>query len=86
MATARERLPRKLIDTCLGLAAEATKLPTQHVWLDYDKEADVLYISFRRPQRATKTVEAGDDVLLRKDGADIVGLTILDASTRQRAA
>ena len=82
MATARERLPRKLIDRCLALAAEATKLPSQHVWLDYDKEADVLYISFLRPQRATKTIEVGDDVLLRKDGSEIVGLTILDASTK----
>jgi len=83
MATVKEGPPGDLIEKCLALAAEATKLPTQHVWLDYDKEADVLYISFRRPQRATKTVEVGDDVLLRKDGADIVGLTILDASTKR---
>ena len=53
----------------------------QHVWLDYDKEADVLYMSFRKPQRATKTIEM-DDVLVRKDGRDIVGLTILNASHR----
>lgn len=24
-----------------------------HIWLDYDQEADVLYLSFRRPQQAT---------------------------------
>jgi len=52
------------------------------VWLDYDKEADVLYMSFRKPQRATKTIEMGDDILIRKDGRDIVGLTILNASSR----
>jgi uncharacterized protein YuzE len=83
MATVKEGPTLDLVGKCLALAAEATKLPTQHVWLDYDKGADVLYISFRRPQRATKTVELGDDVLLRKDGSQIVGLTILDASTRQ---
>ena len=58
------------------------KLPTNHVWIDYDKEADVLYISFRKPQRASKTIETDDDILIRKDGKDIFGLTILNASMR----
>ena len=26
--------------------------PSTHFWVDYDKEADVLYISFERPQKA----------------------------------
>ncbi len=52
------------------------------MWLDYDKEADVLYMSFRKPQRATETVELEDDILVRKGGKDIVGLTILNASRR----
>jgi uncharacterized protein YuzE len=54
----------------------------QHVWLDYDKEADVLYMSFRRPQKATETTERENGILIRKDGEDIVGLTILNASKR----
>ncbi len=82
-AATRERAARDLVAECLALAARVTRLPARHVWLDYDDEADVLYISFRRPQRATKTVELGDDVLLRKDGTEVVGLTILDASTRR---
>jgi uncharacterized protein YuzE len=60
------------------------KLPVEHVWVDYDKEADVLYLSFRKPQRAKKTVETDDDILIRKDGNKIVGITILNASTRGR--
>lgn len=58
------------------------KLPVDHIWIDFDKEADVLYLSFRKPQRASKTVETDDDILIRKDGNKIVGLTILNASTR----
>ena len=60
------------------------RIPTKKENLnwDYDEEADVLYISFRRPQRATKTIEGDDDILIRKDGRDIVGLTILNASGR----
>ncbi len=71
------------IGKCVSLAADMVKLPTHHAWLDYDEEADVLYISFRKPQRATKTVETDDDVLVRKSGSDIVGLTILHASSRR---
>jgi uncharacterized protein YuzE len=53
-------------------------------WKNYDKEADVLYMSFRKPQRATETVELDDDILLRKDAERIVGLTILNASIRAK--
>ncbi|NNJ84272.1 MAG: DUF2283 domain-containing protein [Gammaproteobacteria bacterium] len=58
------------------------RLPAKQTWIDYDKEADVLYMSFRKPQRATNTIEIDEDVLLRKDGEDIVGITIMNASTR----
>ena len=26
------------------------RMPSKRVWIDYDDEADVLYISFRKPQ------------------------------------
>lgn len=71
-----------LIKSCVVIASDIIKLPTEHMWVDYDKEADVLYISFRKPQRATKTVETDDDILIRKDDNKIVGITILNASTR----
>jgi uncharacterized protein YuzE len=51
--------------------------------LDYDAEADVLYISFKDPQKATETVEAdGGGILLRYRGKELVGITVLDASKR----
>lgn len=72
----------KIIQACLGLSSDIIKLPVEHIWVDYDKEADVLYLSFRKPQRAKKTIEIDDDILIRKDGNKIVGITILNASTR----
>jgi uncharacterized protein YuzE len=36
-------------------------------------------MSFRKPQRAEKTIELDDDILVRKDGKEIVGLTIPNA-------
>ena len=55
------------------------KYPSDHIWIDYDREADVLYISFERPQRATDSI-LRDDVLIRKRNGKIIGLTILNAS------
>ena len=83
MATVTQKATQAFIGKCVAMATDMLKLPTKHVWLDYDSEADVLYMSFRRPQRAKKTVEADDGILIRKDGSSIVGLTILNASTRQ---
>ncbi|MEK6581786.1 MAG: DUF2283 domain-containing protein [Nitrospirota bacterium] len=70
------------ISKCIKMASDMVKLSFEHMWVDYDKEADVLYLSFRKPQRATKTVETDDGILIRKDGNKIVGMTILDASCR----
>ncbi len=56
--------------------------PMRRFSVDYDSEADVLYISFRRPQRATNTKILDDGILLRYAAAELVGITVLDASTR----
>ena len=56
--------------------------PAQRFWVDYDSEADVLYISFQRPQKATNTEMTDAGILLRYRGNQLVGITVLDASTR----
>lgn len=82
MATVAAKDTPDFVNNCVALATKILELPAQHVWLDYDKEADVLYMSFRKPQRATETTERDDGILIRKDGEEIVGLTILNASNR----
>jgi len=56
--------------------------PVSRFWIDYDKEADVLYISFERPQKATDTETTDNGMLFRYQGEKLVGITILEASTR----
>ena len=56
--------------------------PTSRFWVDYDRDADVLYISFTRPQQATDTVMEEDGLLMRYRDDQVVGVTVLDASTR----
>jgi uncharacterized protein YuzE len=56
--------------------------PVSRFWVDYDPEADVLYISFQRPQKATDTEMSDEGILFRYRGKQLVGITVLDASTR----
>lgn len=83
MATALTPVTQDFILKCTAMASAMVRLPSPHMWLDYDEEADVLYISFRKPQHATKTIELDDDILVRKDGKTVVGVTILNASQRK---
>jgi uncharacterized protein YuzE len=59
-----------------------TKLPMHQLWFDYDQEADVLYVSIERPQKATTSKLRDDGVLLRYRGKKLVGITVFDASKR----
>jgi len=45
----------------------------------------VLYISLKRPQRATDTVDR-NGILLRYRGKELVGVTVLNASKRSGRA
>ena len=60
------------------------RLPSKQMWFDFDEEADVLYVSFERPQGATDTEFTDDGVLMRNRGDQLVGMTVLNA--RKRAA
>ena len=53
----------------------------KEVQFHYDREADVLYLSVGKPQRA-KTVEVGEDFVLRlhPKTAEVVGMTIVNFS------
>jgi uncharacterized protein YuzE len=53
----------------------------KEVQFHYDREADVLYLSVGKPQRA-KTVEMGEDFVLRlhPKTAVVVGMTIINFS------
>jgi len=54
--------------------------PAKRFHVDYDKEADVLYISFERPQKATDTEITDEGILLRFRESKLVGITILNVS------
>ena len=82
MATAITRKTENIVNHCLTMASDIVKMPFNQLWINYDNEADVLYLSFRKPQKANETIETEDDILIRKEGKNIVGITILNASKR----
>jgi len=70
------------ITRLLEVVPNLVGLPHKRMWIDYDDGADVLYVSFTRPQRATDSDLRDDGVIVHRRGKQIVGITVLDASTR----
>jgi len=57
------------------------KMPSKKVWIDYDEEADVLYISFRKPQQANDSIME-DDLIYHYHDKELVGITVLHAKKK----
>jgi uncharacterized protein YuzE len=57
-------------------------LPARQVWTDYDREADVLYLSFRKPQDANDSILQDDGSIYHYRDDELVGITIMNASTK----
>jgi uncharacterized protein YuzE len=57
--------------------------PQKYLWSSYDAEVDVLYINFKKPSHATDS-ELTENVIIiiRYEGKEIIGLTVLHASKR----
>ena len=75
MSQATARSVFRAVPTLVGI-------PARRYWVDYDDEADVLYISFERPQKATDTEMTEDGLLMRYRDEELIGITVLNASAR----
>lgn len=66
-----------------ALIGEVLALPVRQMWSDYDAEADVLYISFRKPQQANDSIMENDGNIYHYRDEELVGITVLNASTKR---
>ena len=64
------------------LAPAFLSIPFQSMWYYYDREADALYLNFKKPSHADDSELTEDDVIIRYEAGEIVGLTVLHASRR----
>ena len=55
-------------------------LKHKNVWSSYDKEADVLYLHFKKPSHAETSEMSEDDIIYRYNKKELVGITVLNAS------
>ena len=79
---AKEVLEEKSINFLLKAVVHLVKLPKTPMWLDYDSEADVLYLHFEEKPSSTHSEMRDDGIILDYRGNHLVGLTILEASNR----
>jgi uncharacterized protein YuzE len=70
------------LEAYLKFLPTVQRSPERNVWLSYDSEADVLYINFKKPSYATDSELTDDDVIIRYEGEEIVGFTVLHAAKR----
>jgi len=54
---------------------------SEELWLDYEKEADVLYINLQRPLQADDSEMSEDGTVIRYQEGKIIGYTLLNASS-----
>lgn len=79
----KDNMEQKIISSAKTAISDLVKLTLvgkRQLWVDYDKEVDVLYLSFGKPQKAEKSLHGEDDIIRRKKGNNLVGLTVLNAS------
>ncbi len=70
------------IEDYLKLVPTLRQSPSHLLWSSYDTEADTLYINFKKPSHATDSDLTDDDVIIRYEDGEVIGLTILHASNR----
>ncbi len=66
----------------LDIVPAVLRSPHRYLWSSYDAEADVLYINFKKPSHADDSELTDEDIIVRYEGDEVVGLTVLHASTR----
>ncbi len=71
-------MEEKIINSVEEIIPQFVKIARQ-MWIDYDREADVLYINFEKPQNADNSIMEGN-IIVHKRGNKIVGLTVTNAS------
>jgi uncharacterized protein YuzE len=70
------------IKNYIDLASDLLNIPFANVWSAYDREADVLYMNFKKPAIADDSELTDDNIIIRYEGKEIIGITILNASKR----
>ena len=70
------------LENVMTFVPQALKLQQNNIWLSYDEDADVLYLNFKKPSHADDSELLDNDVIVRYENEEVVGLTVLNASKK----
>lgn len=57
-------------------------LKHKFLWTNYDDKADVLYVHFKEKAISDDSEVTNDDLIIRYEKGEVVGITVLNASKR----
>jgi len=72
------------LEHVLTFVPQVLNLHQNNIWLSYDQEADVLYLNFKKPSHADDSELLDNDIIVRYENEEVVGLTVLNASKKVR--
>ncbi len=72
------------IEKIAALVPHLLDIAQKKIWVDYDQEADVLYVNFKKPSHADDSELTDDEVIIRYEKGQVVGMTFLNASKRRK--
>ncbi len=67
----------------MNLISDVMDIHKENIWIDHDREADVIYINFKKPSNPDDSEMTDDDIIVRYEKGEVVGLTVLHASKRK---
>ena len=70
------------LERIVALTPELLRLPSGGAWTSYDRQADVLYINFKKPSHADDSELLDNDVVVRYEQGEVVGIAVMNASRR----
>ena len=70
------------LDRVLNFVPQALQLHQKNIQLSSDEEADVLYLNFKKPSHMDDSELLDNDVIVRYEGEEVVGMTIMNASKK----
>ncbi len=70
------------LDRVLNFVPQALQLHQKNIRLSSDEEADVLYLNFKKPSHMDDSELLDNDVIVRYEGEEVVGMTIMNASKK----
>lgn len=73
------------LNQVLTFVPQVLQLNQKNIWLSYDEEADVLYVNFKKPSHADDSELLDNDVVVRYEKNEVIGMTIMNASRKVKA-